>query len=434
MRAVDIIRKKRQGGELSREEMLFLIRGYCATTIPDYQMSAFLMAVTFRGMSQGEMASMTEEMMRSGEVLDLGFLAGMKVDKHSTGGVGDKTSLIVAPSVAAAGLIVPMIAGRGLAHTGGTLDKLESIPGFNVRLTSEKFKETLARANVALIGQTDRLAPADRKLYALRDVTGTVDCQPLIAASIMSKKLAEGIDALVLDVKTGSGAFMKGQQEAEELARAMVGIGQSCGKKLAALITDMNQPLGELVGNSLEVVECIEVLKGRGSRDVVALSEELSAHCFVLGGAVENLEQGRELFRKMIRSGQALAKFEQIVLLQDGNPAVIEDYSLLPRARHESPLLATETGYVQFMDTEKIGLAMSMLGAGRETVDSQIDHAVGMRVDKKIGDAVEDGEALCTVFYNDEARFQEAVKRLRESYKLSPEPPQRPTLIKKVIG
>ena len=218
------------------------------------------------------------------------------------------------------------------------------------------------------------------------------------------------------------------------MARAMVGIGQSCGKKLAALITDMNQPLGELVGNSLEVVECIEVLKGRGSQDVVALSEELSAHCFVLGGAVENLEQGRELFRKMIRSGQALAKFEQIVRLQDGNPAVIEDYSLLPRARHESPLLATETGYVQFMDTEKIGLAMSMLGAGRETVDSQIDHAVGMRVDKKIGDAVEDGEALCTVFYNDEARFQEAVKRLRESYKLSPEPPQRPTLIKKVIG
>jgi len=286
MRAVDIIRKKRQGGELSREEMLFLIGGYCATTIPDYQMSAFLMAVTFRGMSQGEMASMTEEMMRSGEVLDLGFLAGMKVDKHSTGGVGDKTSLIVAPSVAAAGLIVPMIAGRGLAHTGGTLDKLESIPGFNVRLTSEKFKETLARANVALIGQTDRLAPADRKLYALRDVTGTVDCQPLIAASIMSKKLAEGIDALVLDVKTGSGAFMKGQQEAEELARAMVGIGQSCGKKLAALITDMNQPLGELVGNSLEVVECIEVLKGRGSQDVALFSEVRSrtsskgANCF----------------------------------------------------------------------------------------------------------------------------------------------------------
>src|SRR5438046_8449840 len=279
MRAVDLIRKKREGAELTDEEIAFLVRGHTSGEIPDYQISAWLMAVVFRGLNERETAALTEAMRRSGAVLDLRALSGRKVDKHSTGGVGDKTSLVLAPAVAAAGVIVPMIAGRGLAHTGGTLDKLESIPGFNVRLTSEKFKETLARANVALIGQTDRLAPADRKLYALRDVTGTVDCQPLIAASIMSKKLAEGIDALVLDVKTGSGAFMKGQQEAEELARAMVGIGQSCGKKLAALITDMNQPLGELVGNSLEVVECIEVLKGRGSQDVVALCEELSARC-----------------------------------------------------------------------------------------------------------------------------------------------------------
>jgi pyrimidine-nucleoside phosphorylase len=365
--------------------------------------------------------------------MDLSSIPGRKVDKHSTGGVGDKTSLIIVPVLASSGVTVPMISGRSLAHTGGTLDKLESIPGFNVRLTPESFKKTLAQAGAALIGQTDNLVPADRLLYALRDVTGTVDCHPLIATSIMSKKLAEGIDALVLDVKTGSGAFMKQEAEAESLARAMVDIGKGCGTRVVALITDMNQPLGEFVGNSLEVIECIEVLKGRGAEDLVHVCRELSAYCFVVGEAVDGLDRGRELFDEAISSGRALARFREIIRIQDGNPAVVEDYSLLPLARHQSSLLSRAAGYIESMDTERIGIAMSILGAGRETMDSVIDHAVGMRLHKKIGDAVAAGEALCTISYNDEARFREAKARLLDSYSFSEKPPVRPALIKKVI-
>ena len=434
IRTVDLIRKKRLGGELSQGEIAFLIQGYCRGEIPDYQVSAFLMAVAFRGMTSQEMAAMTEEMRGSGSVIDLADLPGRKVDKHSTGGVGDKTSLVIAPVVAAAGITVPMISGRGLAHTGGTLDKLEAIPGFNVRLSPERFKEILARVGACLIGQTEDLVPADRKLYALRDVTGTVDSHPLIATSIMSKKLAEGIDGLVLDVKTGSGAFMKSNEDAETLAQAMVDIGKSCGKRMVALITDMNQPLGEYAGNALEILECLDVLKGGGPEDLVALCRELSAYCLWFGEAVPDVDQGRKLFHKMIESGRALDKFREIVQSQGGDASVVDDASVLPRARHQSPLSASAHGYLEGMDSEKIGLAIGVLGAGRETVDSKIDHAVGVRFHKRIGEAVATGEALCTVYYNDDARHREACRRLLESYTFSPAPVERPKLIKKIIS
>jgi pyrimidine-nucleoside phosphorylase len=433
MRAVDLIRKKRDGGELTSEELAFLIQSYTSDKIPDYQISAFLMAVFFRGMTDHEMAVMTEEMRRSGVVIDLSSIPGRKVDKHSTGGVGDKTSLVLAPAVAAAGVTVPMISGRGLAHTGGTLDKLESIPGFNVRLSPQRFKEILAAIGVSLIGQTADLVPADRKLYALRDVTATVESYTLIAASIMSKKLAEGIDGLVLDVKTGSGAFMRLQEDAERLAQAMVGIGKSCGKRVVALITDMNQPLGEYVGNSLEVIEGLEVLKGRGPGDLVALCEELSAYCLLLGEGASSLEGARQLYRKTIASGEALAKFREIIQAHGGDPSVVEDYRKLPQARHQESLPSAASGYIQSMETQKIGIAMCVLGAGRERVDSVIDPAVGMRMHKRIGDPVERGEPLCTLFYNDEGRLREARRLLLESFSFSTTRPEPPALVKKII-
>ncbi len=434
MRAVEILRKKRDGQELSRAELGFLIREYSANRIPDYQMSAFLMAVYFKGLTTSEVSALTEEMRISGEVVELGFIPGRKVDKHSTGGVGDKTSLVIAPAVAAAGVTVPMMSGRGLGHTGGTLDKLESIPGFKVRLSAEEFKKQLAAAHLAFIGQTENLVPADRKLYALRDVTATVESQPLITASIMSKKLAEGIDGLVLDVKTGSGAFMKSREEAESLARAMVALGKACGKQVVALVTDMNQPLGECAGNSLEVIECLEVLKGRGPADLVELCAELAGHCLVLGGAAAGVKEAKELYRATISSGRALAKLREVVGLQGGEPRIVEDYSLLPAAKRSAPLESARDGFVRSMDTEKIGLALCVLGAGRETVESVIDPAVGVRFHRKIGDPVAAGEPLCTIFYNQEERYQETRRRIADSYLIDREPVERPPLIKTTIG
>ncbi len=433
MHAVEILRKKRDGSELSREEIGFLIREYSSGRIPDYQMSAFLMAVFFRGLTTPEVSVLTEEMRVSGEVVELGFIPGRKVDKHSTGGVGDKASLVIAPAVAAAGVCVPMMSGRGLGHTGGTLDKLESIPGFNVRLSVEEFKKQLAAARLSFIGQTESLVPADRKLYALRDVTATVESQPLITASIMSKKLAEGIDGLVLDVKTGSGAFMKKQEDAESLAQAMVALGKACGKRVVALVTDMNQPLGDCAGNALEVIECIEVLKGGGPADLVDLCAELSAHCLVLGEAAGSVDEGRKLYQKMIASGKALAKFREAIGLQGGDARVVEDYSLFPAAKRCVPLPSPGTGVVYAMDTEKIGLALCVLGAGRETVDSKIDAAVGIRFHKKIGDNVTAGEPLCAIHFNDEERYRDAQRRVAESYVIGPTPIARPALIKKTI-
>lgn len=434
MRAVDILRKKRDGGELSRDEISFLISEYSAGLIPDYQLSAFLMAVFFKGMTTAEVSALTEEMKISGEVVDLEFIPGRKVDKHSTGGVGDKTSLVLAPAVAAAGVTVPMMSGRGLGHTGGTLDKLESISGFRVGLSSEQFRQQLAAAGLAFIGQTENLVPADRKLYALRDVTATVESQPLITASIMSKKLAEGIDGLVLDVKTGSGAFMKRPEQAESLARAMVTLGKACGRKVVALVTDMNQPLGDYAGNALEVMECIEVLRGRGPADLVTLCSELSAHCLVLGEAATNLDQGRKLYREMIASGRALKKFREVIGLQGGDVRVVEDYSLLPTAGHSRQLASPAGGTVREMDTEKIGLALCVLGAGRETVESRIDPAVGVRFHKKVGSNVAAGEALCTIYFNDDARCREAERRMVESYSIGPGPVEPPALIKMTIA
>ncbi|HYX53784.1 MAG TPA: thymidine phosphorylase, partial [Candidatus Limnocylindrales bacterium] len=365
MHVTDLIRRKRDGGELSRAEIEFLVNGCTRGDIPDYQISAWLMAVVLRGMTRAELAALTESMLNSGKVIDFTDLPAAKVDKHSTGGVGDKTSLILAPVVAAAGLYVPMISGRGLGHTGGTLDKLESIPGFNVNLSTAEFRRVLSQCGAAMIGQTAEIAPADKKLYALRDVTGTVESPYLICASIMSKKLAEGIDALALDVKTGSGAFMKAEKDAAFLAELMVETGQRLGKRVVALITDMNQPLGKAVGNALEVIECFEVLEGKGPADVRELCSILAGWMLALGGKAANLEAGRKVADEMIRSGKAREKFAEMIRLHGGNPAVMDKHELLPRAQHTAEITSKDPGYVTAIMCEQIGTASVLLGGGR---------------------------------------------------------------------
>jgi pyrimidine-nucleoside phosphorylase len=434
MHVTDLIRRKRDGGELQRNEIEFLIAGYTRDAIPDYQMSAWLMAVLLRGMSRAELAALTESMLNSGQVLDFSSLPAPKVDKHSTGGVGDKTSLILAPVVAAGGLYVPMISGRGLGHTGGTLDKLESIPGFNVNLSTSAFRNVLEKCGAAMIGQTAEVAPADKRIYALRDVTGTVESPYLICASIMSKKLAEGIDALVLDVKTGSGAFMKSEKDAVFLAELMVETGQRLGKRVAALITGMDQPLGHAVGNSLEVAECIEVLHGGGPSDLRELCLILSAWMFFLSKRTHTLDEGRTLAEQMIASGKARAKFREMVGLQGGNRAVIDDPALLPRARYQSQVASATAGVVTEMMCEQIGTAGVLLGGGREKKEDAIDPAVGIIVHKKLGDKIAAGEALCTVHYNSTERFERAKPLIEQSYTIaSLAGPKRP-LVGRVIG
>jgi pyrimidine-nucleoside phosphorylase/thymidine phosphorylase len=434
MRAVDIIRKKRDAAELSREEIEFLISGATHEHIPDYQLAAFLMAVVWRGMTRAELAALTESMLHSGSVLDWSDLPGAKVDKHSTGGVGDKTSLIVAPIVAAAGLYVPMISGRGLGHTGGTLDKLEAIPGFNVHLKLLEFRRVLTLARCALIGQTPEIAPADKKLYALRDVTATVESPYLITASIMSKKMAEGIDALVLDVKTGDGAFMKKQEEAEYLAELMVETGTRMGKKIVALITDMEQPLGRKIGNALEVEECIEVLHGGGPADLRELSVELAGWMLVLGGRTKSVDGGRELAGEMIASGRARDTFREVVKLQGGEPRILEDPGLLPKAKHTARLPAKRSGYVTAIHCEQVGLASMILGGGREQKEDSVDPGVGLVLETKIGDAVRAGENLCTIHYNLDARLVTATRLLAESFEIGDRTPSRLPLVRKIIG
>jgi pyrimidine-nucleoside phosphorylase len=434
MRVVDLIRKKRDGAELSREEIEFLIAGVTRGHIPDYQIAAWLMAVVWRGMSSAELAALTEAMLHSGVVLDWPDLLAAKVDKHSTGGVGDKTSLVIAPVVAAAGLYVPMISGRGLGHTGGTLDKLESIPGFNVNLGLAEFRRVLELAHCGLIGQTPEIAPADKKLYALRDVTATVESPYLICASIMSKKMAEGIDALVLDVKTGDGAFMKKQSDAEYLAGLMVETGTRMGKKIVALITDMEQPLGRKVGNALEVEECIEILHGGGPEDLRELCDELSAWMFFLGKRTKTVGEGRKLAAEMITSGRARDTFREIIRLQGGDEKVVDDPSRLPRAKHTAQITARQSGYVTAIRGEQVGIASMMLGGGREKKEDSIDPGVGITLEKKVGDKVEAGANLCTVHYNLDSRLPHVVELLARSFEIGAKPPPVSPLVRKVIG
>jgi pyrimidine-nucleoside phosphorylase len=435
VRAVDLVEKKRDGGELSREEIDFFVRGYAAGEVPDYQAAALAMAVFFRGMSPGETVALTESMMRTGEVLDLSDLPGPRADKHSTGGVGDKTSLVLGPLAAACGVYVPMISGRGLGHTGGTLDKLESIPGFDVRLSLARLREVLRACGLALIGQTPQIAPADRKLYALRDVTATVESLPLIAASIMSKKMAEGIDALVLDVKCGDGAFLRRREEAKALATTMVGIGRGMGKKVAALLTDMEQPLGRTVGNALEVKECVETLKGRGPADLESLSVELAAWMAHLCGAVPGLDVARARVRDALASGAGLERFRRVVELQGGDPRVCDDpASVLPRAPETVVVRAERDGRVVRLAARAIGHAAMVLGAGRETVDGAIDPSVGFVFHKKVGDPVAVGEPILTVHAGRASRRDAALARLAEAIVVGPEAPPRGPLVLDVLA
>lgn len=434
-RAIDLIRKKRDGGELSRDEIASMVNAYTCGDIPDYQVSAWLMAVVLRGMTRAETASLTDSMLHSGELLDLSSLPAKKVDKHSTGGVGDKTSLVLAPLAAAAGVAVPMISGRGLGHTGGTLDKLEAIPGFNVNLSVDDFRRVLETCGCAMIGQTAEIAPADRKLYALRDVTGTVESPYLICASIMSKKLAEGIDGLVLDVKTGSGAFMKSEKDAVFLAELMVETGERMGKQVVALITDMDQPLGCTIGNALEVVEVVEVLRGGGPEDLRQLCLELAGWMLHLGGVADTVEEGKQQSKKLIRSGEALAKFRQMVELQGGDPRTIDDPENLPNTQHKMTLPSPKSGFLASLQCEQIGIACVVLGGGRERKEDPVDPAVGIVLHKKVGDAVSAGEPLATIHYNAETRADRARQLLKESYQIadSAAPEKRP-LIHRVIS
>jgi len=435
MRAVDLIRKKRDSGEHSREEIDFLISGYTCGDIPDYQMAAWLMAVWLRGINRSELAALTEAMLYSGQVLNLARIPGRKVDKHSTGGVGDKISLILAPIVAAAGLTVPMISGRGLGHTGGTLDKLESIPGFNVNLSLEDFYSVLRECGMGLIGQTAEIAPADKKIYALRDATSTVENIGLICASIMSKKLAEGIDALVLDVKTGSGAFMKREEDSVLLAELMVETGQRMEKKVVALITDMNQPLGRMAGHSNEIAECIDVLNGGGPADLVQLSMELSAWMFFLGDRTKSVEDGRLLAEAMIVSGQAKEKFKHCIRLQGGDERVIDDPQLLPQAKSKVDVTSFTAGFLTATNCEQLGTALATLGGGREKKEDTIDHAVGLEFHKRIGDRVEKGEPLVTIHYNSGAKLVEAQSLIAASYEIGEAAPAESLpLLRRIIG
>ena len=433
-RIVDLIRRKRDGGELTAEEIQYIIARYTEGAIPDYQVAALLMAIVLKQMTRAELAALTEAMLHSGSVLDFSDLPGKKVDKHSTGGVGDKTSLVIAPLVAAAGVPVPMISGRGLGHTGGTLDKLESIPGFNVNLSLEEFRRVLSTCGCGLIGQTAEIAPADKKLYSLRDVTGTVESPYLICASIMSKKLAEGIDGLVLDVKTGSGAFMKKIEDSIFLAELMVETGKRMGKHMVALITDMDQPLGRKIGNSLEIEECIEVLRGEGPDDLRELCLELAGWMFYVSGRTTTVALGRELAAALIANRSGLEKFREIIWLQGGNRDVIDDTNLLPRAANRLAILSPASGFVGSIQCEHVGTAGVVLGGGREKKEDSVDPSVGLILHKKVGDEVRAGEPLCTVFYNSDARLPEARRLLEGAYTITERPPaEKRPLVHKVL-
>jgi pyrimidine-nucleoside phosphorylase len=415
----ELIRKKREGEALQPDELKFLVSGYVNDDIPDYQMAAFLMAVYFQGMSEPEMNEFTSLMLHSGTVIDLSFIPGIKVDKHSTGGVGDKVSIILAPLVAVCGVPVPMISGRGLGHTGGTLDKLESIPGFRTDLDIDTYKKIIEKIGLVMIGQTKNIAPADKKLYALRDVTATVECIPLIAGSIMSKKLAEGIDALVLDVKTGSGAFMREKDRAIELAQTLIRIGEAFGKRTIGFITDMNQPLGNAVGNWIEVVECVRCLKGENVPDLMEVTYRLAGAMIYLGEKAASIEEGEKIARRAIESGVAYEKFLELVREQGGDISFIENPSKYEKADVQEEVYLETEGYVEAIDNYRIGLAGLVSGAGRKNIVDTLDYTAGLVVHKKIGNRVDMGEPVATVYGNDRQGVQDAAHRVREAYRLS---------------
>lgn len=412
MLAIDIIEKKKRGIQLDKEEIEFMVEGYTNDSIPDYQMSAFLMAVYFQGMNKEETSNLTMSFVNSGDRVDLSQIDGIKVDKHSTGGVGDKISLIVIPLVASVGIPVAKMSGRGLGHTGGTIDKLESIEGFRVELTEEKFIENVNEYKMAITGQSDNLVPADKKIYALRDVTATVNSIPLIASSIMSKKIASGADAIVLDVKVGSGAFMKNLDDAKELARTMVDIGNSLNRKTVAIITNMNQPLGKEVGNANEIVEAVKVLKGYGQEDETTVALTIAAYMAVLGGAFNDFETAYNKLSEIIKTGLAIDKFKEFILIQGGNPDFVDDISKLPQPKYNIDVKAQDSGYVNRIDAETIGLAAMLLGAGRRTKNDKIDYAAGITLNKKIGDKVSSGDILCTLHTNKNENIEAIAKAL----------------------
>ncbi|CAM3966080.1 pyrimidine-nucleoside phosphorylase [Paenibacillus alkaliterrae] len=434
MRSVDLIQKKRDGGELTASELTYLIDGYSRGDIPDYQLSAWAMAVFFRGMTPRETAALTLAMANSGDQVDLGPISGIKVDKHSTGGVGDKTTLIIAPLVASVGIPVAKMSGRGLGHTGGTIDKLESIEGFRTELSRERFMSQVSEIGLSIIGQSGNLAPADKKLYALRDVTATVESIPLIASSVMSKKIAAGADAIVLDVKTGSGAFMKTLEQSEQLAKAMVDIGTEVGKNTAAVISDMDQPLGFAIGNALEVQESIETLKGNGPEDLTELCLTLGAHMVVLGGKSDSVEAAKMLLREQIDNGAALEKFIAFVAAQGGDDTIADDPSRLPQAPVLVEIRSDGAGYVQAIEAEQLGLAAMLLGAGRATKDAAIDYAVGVKLRKKVGDAVQTGDSLAVLHARDHNEsVHEVAERVRKAYTLSDVKPEARALLLSVV-
>ena len=433
MNAVEIIIKKKNGEILSEEELKYMIEGFTSGDIPDYQMSAFLMAICLKDLNEDETVDFTRIMKDSGDIADLSAIRGMKIDKHSTGGVGDKTTLILSPIAATCGVPIAKMSGRGLGFTGGTIDKLESIPGFRTSIEESEFHKLVNDNGIAVIGQTAHIAPADKKIYALRDVTGTVDNLSLITASIMSKKLASGADGIILDVKCGKGAFMKTEEDALELADMMVRIGRAHGKAMKALITDMDQPLGDAVGNALEVREAISVLKGEGAHDITDLSVNLAGHMIHMGGQAESAEAGISMAQQAIADGRALDKFREFVTGQGGDSSIIDNEDLLPSSTMSIEIKAHEKGFVSGLDAMIIGEASRICGAGRFTKDDVIDFGAGILLNRKIGDAVEKGDVLCTLYGSDETKLENAVECAAEAYEFSSKPVEKPELIRKIV-
>jgi pyrimidine-nucleoside phosphorylase/thymidine phosphorylase len=434
MRTIDLIQRKRNGEELLPEEIDWLVSSYTRGEIPDYQMSAFLMAVYFQDMNDVEVGAMVQSIIASGEKLDLSSVAGPKVDKHSTGGVGDKTSLIAAPLAAAAGVKVPMISGRALGHTGGTLDKLESIPGFNTAISTEQFVAQLNEIGIAMAGQSATMTPADGKLYSLRDATATIESISLIAASIMSKKLASSLDGLVLDVKVGSGAFMKRQIDARRLAQLMTTIARRADLRCQALITDMSQPLGYAVGNALEIMEVSQTLQNGGPVDLTRISLELAARMIHIGGLTESLDDAREVAQARLLDGSGYAKLKQVIDAQGGNSQVLDRFDLLPNATGAMEITSPRAGYVSMIDAEEIGSASTMIGAGRDTKEASIDPAVGVILEVKVGQRVEAGSVLCRLYYTSEERLEDAAERIEDAFRISTTAPEARELILEVVG